>query len=83
VLWALRGGDDQSILDWGRVYYATEPYAKTRHKRQVSVERLFAVAKARHGLRRFRQRGLLPKANREALLIASGQNLKHLLSQWR
>ena len=82
MLWTLRGGDDQSILGWGRVYYATEPYAKTMHKRQVSVERLFAEVKARHGLRRFRQRGL-PKANREALLIASGQNLKHLLRQWR
>jgi len=50
-------------------------------KRQVGVEPLFAEAKDWHGLRRFRLRGL-EKVNREALMIAAGQNLKRLLS-WR
>jgi hypothetical protein len=48
-------------------------------KRQVWVEPLFAEAKAWHGLRRFRLRGL-ERVNGEALLIAAGQNLKRLLS---
>jgi DDE family transposase len=64
-----------------RDYHATEPYAKAMRKRQVWVEPLFAEAKAWHGLRRFRLRGL-EKVNGEALLIAAGQNLKRLLSQW-
>ena len=50
-------------------------------KRRVWVEPLFAEAKAWHGLRRFRLRGL-EKVNSEALLIAAGQNLKRLLSRW-
>jgi hypothetical protein len=50
-------------------------------KRQVWVEPLFAEAKARHGLRRFRLRRL-ERVNSEALLIAAGQNLKRLL-RWR
>ncbi len=50
-------------------------------KRQVWVEPLFAEAKAWHGLRRFRLRTLL-KVNIQSLLIATGQNLKRLLS-WR
>jgi hypothetical protein len=54
---------------------------KAMRKRQVWVEPLFAEAKAWHGLRRFRLRGL-EQVNSEALLIAGGQNLKRLLS-WR
>jgi hypothetical protein len=50
-------------------------------KRKVWVEPLFAEAKDWHGLRRVRLRGL-EKGNGEALLIATGQNLKRLLS-WR
>lgn len=50
------------------------------HKRGVWVEPLFAEAKGWHGLRRFRLRGL-QKVNGEALLTASGQNLKRLLSK--
>ena len=49
-------------------------------KRQAWVEPLFADAKAWHGLRRFRLRGL-PKVKAEVLLIAVGQNLKRLLSR--
>jgi len=47
----------------------------------VWVEPLFAEAKDWHGLRRFRLRRLW-RVNTEALLIATGQNLKRLLS-WR
>ena len=43
------------------------------------VEPLFAEAKDWHGMRRFRLRRL-EKANIEALLIASGQNVKRLLA---
>jgi len=63
-----------------RGYHATESYAKAMRKRQVWVEPLFAEAKDWHGLRRFRLRGL-EKVNGEALLIATGQNLKRLLSR--
>jgi transposase len=70
---------DEAYLDRVRAYHATEPYAKAIRKRQVWVEPLFAEAKAWHGLRRFRLRGL-EKVNGEALLIAAGQNLKRLLS---
>ena len=47
-------------------------------KRKVWVEPLFGEAKDWHGLRRFRLRRLW-KVNAEALLIATGQNLKRLL----
>jgi len=43
------------------------------------VEPLFGEAKDWHGLRRFRLRRL-EKANIEALLIASGQNIKRLVA---
>jgi|GEM_PF-6800304 len=49
-------------------------------KRKVWVEPLFAEAKAWHGLRRFRLRGLW-RVNCEALLTAAGQNLKRLLTK--
>jgi hypothetical protein len=42
-------------------------------------EPLFAEAKDWHGMRRFHLRGL-EKVNIEALLIASGQNVKRLLT---
>ena len=73
---------EADALDRVRNYHATEPYAKAMRKRQVWVEPLFAEAKAWHGLRRFRLRGL-EKVNSEALLIAAGQNLKRLLSHRR
>ncbi len=72
---------DEAYLERVRAYHATEPYAKAMRKRQVWVEPLFAEAKAWHGLRRFRLRGL-EKVNGEALLVAAGQNLKRLLSRW-
>src|SRR5215211_6277751 len=70
---------DEDALDRVRGYHATEAYAKAMRKRQVWVEPLFAEAKAWHGLRRFRLRGL-ERVNGEALLIAAGQNLKRLLA---
>ena len=62
-----------------RGYQEMEPYAKALRKRQVWVEPLFAEGKQWHGLRRFRLHGLT-KVDNAALLIATGQNLKRLLS---
>jgi transposase len=66
-------------LERVRAYHATEAYQKAMRKRQVWVEPLFAEAKAWHGLRRLRLRGLL-NANIQGLLIAAGQNLKRFLA---
>lgn len=71
---------DEEHLERVRAYMDTEPYQKALRKRQVWVEPLFAEAKQWHGLNRFRLRGL-SKVNTEALLIATGQNLKRLLSR--
>jgi transposase len=69
----------EADLDRVRDYRATEPYQKALRKRGVWVEPLFGEAKDWHGLRRFRLRGL-EKVNGEALLTASGQNVKRLLN---
>ena len=68
-------------LDRVRAYHQTPAYKKAMGKRKVWVEPLFGEAKDWHGLRRFRLRGLW-KVNAEALLIATGQNLKRLLRKW-
>lgn len=70
---------DEACLERVRAYHPTEGYRKAMRKRKVRVEPLFAEAKDRHGLRRFRQRRL-EKGNREARLIAAGQNVKRLLT---
>ncbi len=70
---------DETYLARVRGYHATAAYAKAMRKRKVWVEPLFAEAKEWHGLRRFRLRGL-EKTNIQAQLIATGQNLKRLLS---
>ncbi|MBA3946174.1 MAG: IS1182 family transposase [Herpetosiphonaceae bacterium] len=72
---------DEPYLERVRGYHQTEPYKKALRKRSVWVEPLFGEAKAWHGLVRFRLRRL-EKVNCEALMIATGQNLKRLLS-WR
>jgi hypothetical protein len=72
---------DEAYLDLVRSYHSTEAYKKAMRKRKVWVEPLFGEAKEWHGLERFRLR-LLEKVNIEALVIATGQNLKRLLS-WR
>src|ERR1041385_2717576 len=53
-------------------------YLKAMRKRSVWVEPLFGEAKEFHCLRRFRLRGLR-KVNREAVMVAAGQNLKRLI----
>lgn len=63
-----------------RSYRPTAAYQKALLKREIWVEPLFAEAKDWHGMRRFRLRRLW-RVNCEALLIASGQNLKRLLQQ--
>jgi transposase len=63
-----------------RAYHKTAPCQKAIRKRHVWMESLFGEAKQWHGLRRFRLRRLR-KVNGEALLTATGQNLKRLLSK--
>ena len=68
----------EAILERVRAYRETEPYRKSLRKRQAWVEPMFAEAKEWHGMRRFRLRRL-EKVNAEALMIASGQNIKRLV----
>ena len=70
---------DESYVDRVRTYRGTSPYEKALRKRRVWVEPLFGEAKDWHGLRRFRLRQL-EKVNAEALLIATGQNVKRLMA---
>jgi hypothetical protein len=70
---------DEPYVERVRSYRGTFPYEKALRKRRVWVEPLFAEAKDRHGMRRFRLRRL-ERVNAEALLIASGQNVKRLLT---
>ena len=69
---------EEEYLDRVRAYRDTEAYRKALRKRAVWIEPLFGEAKEWHGLRRFRLRRL-EKVNAEALMIASGQNVKRLL----
>jgi len=71
---------DEAYVERVRNYHETESCQKAIRKRSVWVEPLFAEAKQWHGLRRFRLRRLR-KVNGEALLTATGQNLKRLLSK--
>ncbi len=61
-------------------YQQTFAYQKAMNKRKVWVEPLFAEGKQWHGMGRFRLRRLW-RVNCEALMIASGQNLKRLLQK--
>jgi transposase len=74
----LRRDPKERYAERVRTYRVTAPYEKALRKRRVWVEPLFAEAKDWHGMRRFRLRRL-EKVNIEALLIASGQNVKRLL----
>jgi hypothetical protein len=76
----IRRNVDEGYVDRVRAYHGTEPYLKAMRKRSVWVEPLFAEAKDWHGLRRFRLRQL-ERVNIEALVTATGQNLKRLLSR--
>jgi Transposase DDE domain len=70
---------EEDFYERVRAYRGTFSYEKALRKRSVWVEPLFAEAKEWHGMRRFRLRRL-EKVNIEALLIASGQNVKRLLA---
>jgi transposase len=61
-------------------YPSTLAYQKAMNKRKVWVEPLFGEGKQWHGMRRFRLRRLW-RVNCEALVIATGQNLKRLLQK--
>ncbi len=71
---------EEAYLDRVHAYHETADYRKAMRKRAVWVEPLFGEAKQWHSLARFRLRGL-EKVNIEAQLVASGQNLKRLLSK--
>lgn len=62
-----------------RARYQTETYKKAMRKRKVWSEPPFAEAKRWHGMERFRLR-MLERVNCEALIIATGQNVKRLLT---
>ena len=55
--WVSRGLEEEYI-ERARAYRDTEPYRRALRKRAVWVEPLFGEAKAWHGARRFRLRGL-------------------------
>lgn len=69
----------QEYLDRVAAYHETDEYKKAYQKRKVWVEPLFGEGQQWHGLRRFRLRGL-EKVNCEAVVTATGQNLKRLLA---
>lgn len=79
---AIQRHDHEGYRDRVRAYQGTDAYAKAMRKRGVWIEPLFAEAKSWHGLARFRLRGL-EKVNMEAQLVASGQNIKRLLTMDR
>jgi len=68
----------KDILDRVRSYYSSFSYKKAMRKRQVWVEPKFGELKDWHLGRKFRLRGIV-KVNIEALLNATGQNIKQLL----
>jgi transposase len=61
-------------------YQQTFAYQKAINKRKVWVEPLFGEGKQWHGMQRFRLRRLW-RVNCEALVIATGQNLKRFLQK--
>ena len=69
-----------NYLDRVKAYEQTLAYHKALNKRKVWIEPLFGEGKQWHGMRRFRLRRLW-RVNCEALVIASGQNLKRLLQK--
>ena len=76
---SLRRSPKDEYIDIVRAYEETEPYRKALRKRKVWIEPLFAEGKLWHGMRRFRTR-TLRKVNAEALMTATGQNIKRLLA---
>jgi hypothetical protein len=76
---SLRRSPRDQYIDIVRAYEETEPYRKALRKRKVWIEPLFAEGKLWHSMRRFRTR-TLEKVNKEALMTATGQNVKRLLT---
>ena len=64
-----------------KAYEQTLAYQKALAKRRVWVEPLFGEGKQWHGMGRFRGTRGTGLVNCEALVIASGQNLKRLLQK--
>jgi transposase len=73
---------DEDHRERARELQTTEAYKKALRKRQVWVEPLFGEAKEWHQLRRFLLRGLA-NVTMQALLVATGQNLKRFLAAIR
>jgi hypothetical protein len=69
---------DEELLERVRAYRGSASYEKALGKRKVWVEPMFGEAKEWHGMRRFRLRTLW-RVNVEALVTATGQNIKRLL----
>ncbi|HEV2122295.1 MAG TPA: transposase, partial [Chloroflexota bacterium] len=74
----LRRSFHETYLERVRAYAGTPAFKRAMRKRSVWVEGLFAEAKQWHGLHRFRLRGLV-NVNIQALIVATGQNLKRWL----
>jgi transposase len=72
---------DEELLERVKAYRGSAPYEKALRKRRVWVEPMFGEAKEWHGMRRFRLRRLW-RVNAEAMVIATGQNIKRLLTFW-
>ena len=70
---------EEHYLEMARARRGGEVYEKAVRKRKVWVEPPFAEAKCWHGMDRFRLRGL-ERVNAEAGLVATGQNIKRLLT---
>jgi hypothetical protein len=77
--WVVRRSFEKGLLERVRAYRGTFPYEKALRKRGVWVEPLFGEAKEWHGMRRFRL-SRLEKVNSEALMIATEQNVKRLVT---
>ncbi|MGI8911845.1 MAG: transposase [Rubrobacteraceae bacterium] len=70
---------DEEYYDRVREYQGTEPYQKALCKRKVWIKPLFGEAKQWHGMERMRLR-MLERVNCEVLIVATGQNIKRLLT---
>jgi hypothetical protein len=74
----LRRSFNEHYIERVRAYHETEACKEAMRKRQVWIEPLFGEAKQWHGMEKMRLR-TLERANCEALVTASGQNVKRLL----
>lgn len=70
---------DEEYFEKVKGYYELEAYKKAMRKRKVWIEPLFGEGKQWHDMERMRLR-MLERVNCEALVTASGQNVKRLLT---